>query len=247
MKSQSKPVLSLTGVSKNFGKTIGLCDVSFEAAAGEFVVLLGVNGAGKTTLVQLLTGLFPPDEGQIMVAGHDLAHDPVAALISIGAVFQQQTLDLELTVQANLRFQAGLHGLPARQAAERAEELLAYFGLLGQRRARVRTLSGGNRRRLEVARALLHRPRILIMDEATVGLDPTARQSLLDHILALRRDGVLVLWTTHLLDEAERADRVLFLESGRLVFDGTAESAGAASVAEAFFTRTGRNETDGRD
>lgn len=237
------PLLSVSAVRKSYGPVTALAGISFSAIAGTFLVLLGPNGAGKSTLVQLLTGLFVPDEGTIHVLGHDMRRDPVAALRSIGIVFQQPTLDLDLSVAANLRFHADLHGLDRKTAAERIRAALVRFGLAEVRSRPARTLSGGNRRRLELARALLHRPRILVMDEPTVGLDPASRRDLIDHILDLKaNDGLLVLWATHLVDEAEEADRLIFLDKGRVAFDGSRDAAlaatGATSVEDAFFAVT---------
>jgi ABC-2 type transport system ATP-binding protein len=245
------PLLSVSEARKNYGPVTALAGISFSAPAGTFLVLLGPNGVGKSTLVQLLTGLFVPDGGAIHVLGHDMRRDPVAALRSIGIVFQQPTLDLDLSVGANLRFHADLHGLDRKTANERIALALARFELSDARKRPARTLSGGNRRRLELARALLHQPRILIMDEPTVGLDPASRRDLLDHILDLKTsDGLLVLWATHLVDEAEHADRLIFLDRGLVAFDGTPEAAlaatGAASVEAAFFAATRHAMEPGR-
>ena len=209
--------LLLESVSKRHGRAQALSDISFRAEAGEFLVVLGPNGAGKTTLVQLLTALYPPDAGRVEVMGIDLVRDPVRALRGIGAVFQEQTLDLELSLRANLRFHAGLHGLPRREADARIAAVLDRFGLAERTHDRVRTLSGGNRRRLELARALLHAPRVLVMDEPTVGLDPESRAALIGFVRSLCREGVVVIWTTHLLDEIGSGDRILRLDSGRIV------------------------------
>lgn len=238
MASTSATLLSLTHVGKTYGRNTALVNIEMRAHAGEFIVLLGPNGAGKTTLVQAIIGLVPPDTGRIEILGHDLAVDPVDALGGVGVVFQQQTLDLELSLRSNLRFHADLHGLDPAEANQRIDALLQRFGLAARAGDRVRTLSGGNKRRLELARALLHRPKILIMDEATVGLDPASRADLIDRVLDLRRNGILVFWTTHLLDEAERADRVLILSGGRLVYDGRPGLVGRSTVAENFYALT---------
>jgi len=217
--NKTPTTLVLDRVGKRHGGALALDNVSLIAEAGELVALVGPNGAGKTTLVQMLTALYPPDSGRILVMGHDVAADPVPALRHIGVVFQEQTLDLDLTLRGNLTFHAGLHGLSARDAARRTGELLDRFGLADRATDRVRALSGGNRRRLELVRALLHRPALLVMDEPTAGLDPDSRAALLDDMETLARSGVLVLWTTHLLDEVARADRVLRLDRGRLIPD----------------------------
>ena len=239
MASTSAPLLCLSRIGKSYGRETALVEMDLQAHAGEFIVLLGPNGAGKTTLVQVITGLLAPDSGRVEIMGRDVAVDPVGALGGIGVVFQQQTLDLELSLRANLRFHADLHGLDPVEATRRIASLLGDFGLAERARDRVRTLSGGNRRRLELARALLHRPRVLIMDEATAGLDPASRADLIARVLELRRSGVLVLWTTHLLDEAESADRVLILARGRLVYDGPPGAVGTATMAENFHALTG--------
>lgn len=237
------PLLHLHAVRKSYGAREALRGVSLAVARGEFVALLGPNGAGKSTLFQLLTGLFNADAGTLSVCGHDIRKEPVAALAGIGVVFQQSTLDLDLGVAANLRFHAALHGLGGQRARERISDALARLGLTERANDPVRELSGGNRRKVELARALVHEPAVLLMDEATVGLDPASRRQLLDEVLALRDRGVGVLWATHLVDEAEAADRVIVLHHGRVLAEGPpqalAEAAGTATLADAFLQMTG--------
>ncbi len=217
----SAPLLRVANVSKSYGEVKALDGVSLAVRGGEFVALLGPNGAGKSTLLQLLTGLFTPSGGTIEVLGHDMARNATRALAGIGVVFQQQTLDLELSVRANLNYHADLHGLPRAEARQRIDAALAHYGLDGK--ARTRTLSGGNRRRVELVRALLHAPRVLLMDEATVGLDPSSRHDLLADMVRLKRErGLGILWTTHLIDEVEAADRLVMLDRGRVLYEGTA-------------------------
>jgi ABC-2 type transport system ATP-binding protein len=219
---EQTPILVISQLEKSYGALKALDRVDLEVREGEFVVLLGPNGAGKTTLVQLLSGLFLPDGGSIHMFGADMRREPLKILARLGIVFQQPTLDLELSVEANLRYHADLHGMDRRLAGQRIEVELGRVGLLDQRRTATRRLSGGNRRRVELARAMLHNPRLLIMDEATVGLDPESRAALLDHVRQLRTEaGLGTLWTTHLLDEAEQADRVVVLHRGRILFDGS--------------------------
>ncbi len=220
--TQSVPLLEVIDVQKSFGRVKAVNGVSLAVRAGEFVALLGANGAGKSSLLQMLAGLFSPDSGTIRVAGFDLRHRVVDALGEIGVVFQQPTLDLELTVRANLLFHADLQGLPRRMANERIAAALARFGLTDRARDTARKLSGGNRRRVELARALLHRPRILLMDEATVGLDPPSRRAILGDVVRLKNEERIgVLWATHLVDEVDHADRLLVLRRGQVLYDGT--------------------------
>jgi ABC-2 type transport system ATP-binding protein len=243
-KGEDAPALLLDTVVKTYGVIRAVDGVSFQAAAGEFVALLGPNGAGKTTLFQLLSGLFVPDSGRIEIMGHDMRRDPVPALAKLGIVFQQPTLDLELTVTGNLLFHAGLHGIPRAVAKARIENELARLGLAERAHDTAAQLSGGNRRRVELARALLHQPRVLLMDEPTVGLDPGSRSELLKLILSLRAErSVAVLWATHLCDEVPNADRVIILHHGKVLADTTPASlvakAGATTIEQAFLAMTG--------
>jgi ABC-2 type transport system ATP-binding protein len=238
------PALLLDTVVKTYGAIRAVDGVSLQAAAGEFVALLGPNGAGKTTLFQLLSGLFVPDSGRIEIMGHDMRRDPVPALAKLGIVFQQPTLDLELTVTGNLLFHAGLHGIPHAVAKARIENELARLGLADRAHDKAAQLSGGNRRRVELARALLHQPRVLLMDEPTVGLDPGSRSELLKLILSLRTErAVAVLWATHLCDEVPNADRVIVLHRGKVLADttpaGLLAKAGATTIEQAFLAMTG--------
>jgi ABC-2 type transport system ATP-binding protein len=240
---QDTPALLLDGVVKTYGSIRAVDGVSFKATAGEFVALLGPNGAGKTTLFQMLSGLFLPDSGRIEIMGRDMMRDPVPALAMLGIVFQQPTLDLELSVTGNLLFHAGLHGIPRAVAKERIEKELARLGLAERAHDKTSALSGGNRRRVELARALLHEPRVLLMDEATVGLDPASRNDLLKLILRMRTDrSVAVLWATHLCDEVSDADRVIVLHRGKLLADMTpaqlVSGAGGATIEKAFLAMT---------
>ena len=239
------PALEVRGLVKSYGPLKALDDVTLAVAEGEFVGLLGPNGAGKTTLFQILSGLFVADGGTVHVLGHDIRHSATAALAGIGVVFQQPTLDLDLSVLANLRFSARLHGMPRARRRERIEAELERLDLSERADAPARHLSGGNRRRVELARALVHEPSVLLMDEATVGLDPASRRQLLDYVLDLRRErGVGVLWATHLVDEVERADRVVILHRGRVLDAGAPDEivvrAGAPSIGEAFLAMTGK-------
>ena len=236
--------LSCHLVSKSFGPVKALAAVSLHVAPGELVALLGPNGAGKSTLFQILTGLFIADSGEVEVLGADMARNPVAALAQLGVVFQQMALDLNLSVHANLRFHADLHGLPRRESSARINTLLTHFGLVDMANTATRSLSGGNRRKIELLRALLHEPHLLLMDEATVGLDPASRTQLLDEVLNLVNTRSLgVLWATHLVSEAERAHRIVVLDKGRVLFDGAAarlcSEQNQVSLEAAFLQLTG--------
>ena len=237
--------ISVSHLNKTYASGFqALKDVNLEIRRGEIFALLGPNGAGKTTLFQLLSGLFVPDFGRIEVMGHDMLRDPVPALAKLGIVFQQPTLDLELTVTGNLLFHAGLHGIPRAVAKSRIEAELARLGLAERAHDKTIQLSGGNRRRVELARALLHEPRVLLMDEATVGLDPASRGDLLKLILTMRAErSVAVLWATHLCDEVADADRVIVLNRGKVLADTTPaqfiKSAGADTIEQAFLAITG--------
>jgi ABC-2 type transport system ATP-binding protein len=237
-------VLLLDNVVKTYGPIRAVDGVSLRARPGEFIALLGPNGAGKSTLFQLLSGLFAADSGRIEVMGHDMARDPVPALAQLGIVFQQPTLDLELTITANLLFHAGLHGIPRATAQERIAAELKRLGLADRAHDKATQLSGGNRRRVELARALLHDPRMLLMDEATVGLDPASRSELLKLLLTMRAErGVAVLWATHLCDEVTDADRVIVLHRGKVLADTTPTElmakAGTTTIEQAFLAMTG--------
>jgi ABC-2 type transport system ATP-binding protein len=241
--NKATPALLLENVVKTYGPIRAVDGVSLEVHPGEFIALLGPNGAGKTTLFQLLSGLFAADSGRIEVMGHDMSRDPVPALAQLGIVFQQPTLDLELSVTANLMFHAGLHGIPHATARARSEKELARIGLSERAHDKAARLSGGNRRRVELARALLHEPRLLLMDEPTVGLDPQSRSDLLKLMLAMRGErAVAVLWATHLCDEVPDADRVIVMHRGKLLADTApaqlVAAAGAASIEDAFLSMT---------
>ena len=236
-------MLRLHQLTQRYGNKVALKALSFELPAGAFVALLGPNGAGKSTLFQVLTGLFAADEGDVEVAGFSMRDQARQALAHIGVVFQQQSLDLDLSVARNLQFQAELQGLPRAVASTRIAAEVARMKLTDDLNKPVRQLSGGSRRKVELARALLHQPSLLLMDEATVGLDPQSRRDLLNHLQTeVKTRGVTVLWATHLVAEAEAADRVLVLHQGSLMADGTPAQVTAAlggdSLEAAFIAAT---------
>jgi ABC-2 type transport system ATP-binding protein len=244
------PLLELQALSKRYGPRPALDGLSFSLQGGCFAVLLGPNGAGKSTLFQVLTGLFAADGGQVRIAGHALQGDAVRALARIGVVFQQTALDLDLSVERNLHFHADLHGMPRKLAGERIAAGCAAAGLGADLHRPARELSGGNRRKVELVRALLHRPALLLMDEPSVGLDPRSRRELRAGVLAdVRERGSTVLWATHLVEEAEAADRVLVLHQGRLLADGApqqvTQALGGGALEEAFIRATTRAQPQG--
>lgn len=217
-------LLNAKDLYKSYSGKPALSGVSVELHADEMVVLLGSNGAGKSTLLQLLTGLFSPDKGQIQVLGHDMRTHASRALAGLGVVFQQSALDLDLTVRANLLFHTDLHGMPRMLARQRIASGLGTMGLAEQADSVVRNLSGGTRRKVELVRAMLHQPKVLLMDEATVGLDPASRQQLLTTVRGLTGShGVAVLWATHLVEEIKVADRLILLSKGVVRFVGSVD------------------------
>ena len=241
-------MLTVRGLTKRYGDSVALRALDLTLERGCFVALLGPNGAGKSTLFQVLTGLFAADEGDVMVDGLSMRSQTRQALARIGVVFQQMSLDLDLSVLHNLQFHADLHGLPRHVARERIDAAVDAVGLRADLPRAARELSGGNRRKVELARALLHRPSLLLMDEPTVGLDPKARRDLLAAIRAdVAKRGTTVLWATHLVEEAEGADRVLVLHKGQLLADGAPaevrEALGGGSLEEAFVRATAPTRT----
>jgi ABC-2 type transport system ATP-binding protein len=215
------PPLSVAGISHFYRSRQALSDVSFSVAPASFTALLGLNGAGKSTLFALITRLFGIQAGQIGVFGHDISRAPSDALRLLGVVFQPRTLDLDLSVMQNLLYHAALQGIARRDARLRSDEVLARIGLADRTNSRVRDLSGGQMRRLEIARALLHRPRLLLLDEATVGLDVQARADILTYVRMLVADqGIGVLWATHLFDEITTSDDLVILHHGHVLAQG---------------------------
>jgi len=219
------PAIEVENLSRSFGDRLALQDVSFSVAAGEVFGLLGPNGGGKTTLFRILTTLLRATSGSARVFGDDVVRDRVAVRNRIGVVFQSPSVDLKLTVVENLRHQGHLYGLRGAALAKRMAEVLDRLGIADRRNDRVETLSGGLRRRVEIAKGLLHRPNVLLLDEPSSGLDAGVRRDLRAYLHQLRdQDGVTVCLTTHFMDEAESCDRLAILDRGQLVALGTPET-----------------------
>lgn len=229
--------LRVAKLSYRYGERQALDNLTFALEPGEFCALLGPNGAGKSTLFNLLTRLFVPDSGQINIAGHDMKKDPRGALAALGIVFQQTTLDLDLTVLQNLRYFAALHGISGRERDRRIDAVLDRMRIADRAREKTRTLNGGHKRRTEIARALLHDPKVLLLDEPTVGLDAAARHAITKHVHELSDDGTTVLWATHLADEVWPDDRLLILHQARKLADGQAKDISGADTLENHFLK----------
>ncbi len=244
MTEAAAAALEVEGLSFSFGKRFALEEVGFSIRPGQFVVLLGPNGAGKTTLFSLITRLYESRHGVIRIHGEDVRRASSRALARIGVVFQQPTLDLDLTVQHNLDYHAALHGMARAAARPRIAAELERLGMTEHRGEKVRRLAGGHRRRVEIARALIHGPRVLLLDEPTVGLDVPSRRGIVERVHRLcADDGIAVLWATHLIDEVFDDDRMIVLHQGRVRAQGGVDevlrAAGAADVGEAFDRLTG--------
>ncbi|MDP4026206.1 ABC transporter ATP-binding protein [Methylobacterium sp. NEAU 140] len=221
--SGAAPALEVAGVGHRFGARAALADVSMRVERGRFAALLGPNGAGKTTLFSVITRLYDNRQGRVAIFGHPLDREPSRALARLGVVFQARTLDTDLTVEQNLLYHANLHGIARGAARVRIAELLDRVGLSDRRGDKVRTLSGGQSRRIEIARSLVHRPELLLLDEPTVGLDLESRADIVAIVRALVRDeGLSVLWATHIFEEIDPADDAVVLHRGQVVASGRA-------------------------
>ena len=218
-------ILDIELLSKSYGPIKALNEVSFSLSEGEYASLLGPNGAGKTTLFQILTGLFVSDKGNALINNFNMRNQAINALAHIGVVFQQITLDMDLTVMENLKFHSNLHGINDKEFNKRVIVELEQVNLSDRINDKVRALSGGQKRRVELARSLLHKPKLLLLDEPTVGLDPQSRRNLLDYVIKLKKERKMaVLWATHLVDEAEKSDTVIILDKGKIIKKDTPEN-----------------------
>jgi len=212
------PAVELQDIGKRYGRTVALEGVTFTVERGEVFALLGPNGAGKTTLLHILCTILPPDSGTAKILGYDVVRQPTRARRKLGVVFQQSSLDTRLTVEENLDFHGIVYGVPRALRRKRIAELLDAVELSDRRSVLVQTLSAGMRRRLEIARALVHDARILVMDEPTVGLDARSRESMWRYVDGLRAErGLTVIVTTHYVEEVESSDRVCIIDQGRII------------------------------
>jgi len=241
-----EPVLDIKELRKSYGKVEAVRGVTLSIAPGEIVGLLGPNGAGKSTLFQIAAGLFAPDGGEVKLFGLDYRGQSPAILRRLGVVFQSRSVDLDMTVFANLAFHGNLFGLTGRLLRERIAETTELLEITDLVKKSVRTLSGGNQRRVEIARALLNAPDLLLMDEPTVGLDPVMRQLVVTHMQKVREThGTSILWSTHLVEEVAHADRIAVMKSGQVIREdtpaGICAATGAANLTEAYVALTGGN------
>lgn len=245
-----KPIIKATGVVKTFGEIEAVKGISFEVQPGQIFAFLGPNGAGKSTTIKMLTTMLEPTDGQLYLAGHDVTHEQAAARKSFGIVFQDPSLEEELTAYENMQFHAVLYGIPKSEQAARIEELMRLVDLWERRDSLVRTYSGGMRRRLEIARGLLHHPKILFLDEPTLGLDTQTRNLLWQYVKRLSKsEGMTIFFTTHYLDEAEDvAERIAIIDHGLIIAEGTVaqltRQTKTKSLEDAYLQLTG---TDTRD
>ena len=219
-------IIEVKNLVRTFGAVRAVDDITFDVAEGEIFAFLGPNGAGKSTTIKMLTTLLQPTSGTIRVAGHDPVAAPDAVRRSFGIVFQDPAVDEELTAWENMEFHGVLYGVPRAERRKRIDELLAFVELSDRRNSQVKEFSGGMRRRLEIARGLLHTPRIIFLDEPTLGLDPQTRNHMWSYLQTLNaRDRTTVFFTTHYMEEAERvAQRIAIIDHGRIVSSGTPQS-----------------------
>lgn len=234
----AESAIVVSNVTHRYGDRVAVDNLSLAIETGEIFVFLGPNGSGKTTLFRLLSTLIPLQSGQVQIFDHQLPQELSAVRSQLGVVFQAPSLDKKLTVAENLQHQGRLYGLSSHELAERSQQLLTALGLFDRRTEMVEKLSGGMRRRVELAKGMLHRPRLLLLDEPSTGLDPGARADLWQYLHQLRSEGVTIVLTTHLLEEAERADRIAIMHQGKLVALDTPAALQASVGGDSITIRT---------
>ena len=245
-----QPIISVKNVTKKFKEVVAVDDISFDVNAGEIFAFLGPNGAGKSTTIKMLTTLLKPTGGSLFLSGHDVNKEQDDARKVFGIVFQDPSLDDELTAFENMQLHAVLYGLDRKTMNQRTEELLQLVELWDRRNSIVKTFSGGMKRRLEIARGLLHHPRILFLDEPTLGLDAQTRNLLWNYVQKLNeKEGMTIFFTTHYLEEAEAiANRIAIIDHGKLVAMGNADQlknqTGTDSLEDAYLELTGKTVRD---
>jgi ABC-2 type transport system ATP-binding protein len=235
--------LIIEGLSFSYSGKKALEQVGFVIKQGECTLLLGPNGAGKSTLFSLITRLYDTRSGRIELCGFDIKKQTGKALVRLGVVFQQSTLDLDLTVMQNLGYHAALHGMAGKLTKQRIQQELERLDMYDRRFEKVRQLNGGHRRRVEIARALLHKPSLLLLDEPTVGLDVPSRQDIVEHVHRLAKDdNIAVLWASHLIDEIYPDDKLIILHKGQIKAAGSVcevlQQSGALTIKDAFYKLT---------
>ena len=243
-------IIEVKNLTKRFGEFVAVDGISFEVKKGEIFAFLGPNGAGKSTTIKMLTTLLRPTSGSVSLDGHDPARDPSAARRAFGIVFQDPSLDDELTAWENMEFHGVLYGVPKKLRRERIEQLLKFVELWDRRDSLVKEFSGGMKRRLEIARGLLHHPKVIFLDEPTLGLDPQTRNGMWNYLRELNRtEGITVFFTTHYMEEADRAaERIAVIDHGKIVASGSAAELKARtkkeSLEDAFLELTGKTIRD---
>lgn len=247
----TRPAIVTHGLGRRFQEVVAVESISLVVQPGEFFALLGPNGAGKSTLLHMLTTLLAPTSGSAAVAGFDVVTEAAAVRANLGMVFQDPALDERLTARENLEIHAVLYGVRRQDRRQSVETALEWASLAAVGDRKVKTFSGGMKRRLELARALMHAPRVLFLDEPTLGLDPQGRRHLWEHIASLREGGLTVLMTTHNLPEAEACDRVGIIDHGKLIASGAPDalvrehgSGQGADLEDVFIALTGRQLRD---
>ena len=241
------PIIEVKNLTKKFGDFIAVKDISFSVEKGSIFAFLGPNGAGKSTTIKMLTTLLTPTEGKLVIDGHDVIKKPRDVRHSFGIVFQDPSLDDELTAYENMEFHGVLYGVPKKVRRERIEQLMQFVELWDRKDSLVKEFSGGMKRRLEIARGLLHHPKILFLDEPTLGLDPQTRNHMWDYLRELNKtEGITVFFTTHYMEEAEKiAGRIAIIDHGKIIMSGTSEelkkNTETKTLEEAFLKLTGKD------
>jgi len=236
----SEPVIEVRDLSHSFGDVLAVDSISFSVRKGEIFSFLGPNGAGKSTTINVLTTLLPVQKGEVRIAGHDVAAEPEEVRRSIGIVFQEETLDRDLSVREILEFHGRLYSMPRDERRKRIDEMIRLVELEKKRDVLIKRLSGGMKRRLEIARGLMTRPEVLYLDEPTLGLDPQSRLRVWDYIRQVNREGTTIFLTTHYMDEADSlSDRISIIDHGKIIASGTSEELKNALGADMIYLETG--------